>query len=220
RRRPSVSSTPAATTLGRRPPSSWRSSPGRAACAWTARPSSPRITLAPRFGSRPTRGSTSPSTPVSPHTSAPSRRAPAWWGPSQALRASAPLAGDPRYNERMAERHDRAGPVKAWIEPDRWAFVRAFPLQSAMFGLVTLGAAALALRVHPAFWALALFTWFRHAAAEASLRELWREGMLHPAMVLGGAAAGRIATLVRLEGERGVQDAVVISRIPRRWGKL
>jgi hypothetical protein len=31
---------------------------------------------------------------------------------------------------------------------------------------------------------------------------------------------GLLATLVRLESERGVQDAVVISRIPRRWGKL
>jgi|GEM_PF-6945870 len=112
------------------------------------------------------------------------------------------------------------GPVKAWIEPDRWAFVRAFPLQAAATGAALVLSMVLALRLHPVFWSLAVFAWFRHAAAEASLRELWREGMLHPARVLGGAASGLIATLVRLEGERGVQDAVVISRIPRRWGKL
>ncbi|MFT3927897.1 MAG: hypothetical protein QM778_35545 [Myxococcales bacterium] len=119
-----------------------------------------------------------------------------------------------------AQRHSRAGPVKAWIEPDRWAFVRAFPLQAASTGAALLLSFALAVGLHPIFWSLAVFAWFRHAAAEASLRELWREGMLHPARVLSGAASGLIATLVRLEGERGVQDAVVISRIPRRWGKL
>jgi hypothetical protein len=113
----------------------------------------------------------------------------------------------------------RAGPVKAWIEPDRWAFVRAFPLQATLSALGLVSSALLALSVHPAFWALTVFAWLRHASAEADLRELWREGMLHPARVLSGAP-GLIATLVRLEGERGVQDAVVISRIPRRWGKL
>src|SRR5690606_28360273 len=97
--------------------------------------------------------------------------------------------------------------------------VRAFPLQSAVFVVTTTCSAALALAVHPAFWALALFAWFRHAAAEASLRELWREGMLHPAMVVADAAGDMLATLVRLEGERGVQDAVVVNRVPRRWGK-
>jgi hypothetical protein len=120
----------------------------------------------------------------------------------------------------MAEGARRVGPVKAWIEPDRWAFFRAFPAQALLFLLATALSAALAFSVHPAFWLLALFAWFRQAAAEANLRELWREGMLHPALVLGGAAQGLIATLVRLESERGVQDAVVISRIPRRWGKL
>src|SRR3954447_10090191 len=115
---------------------------------------------------------------------------------------------------------DRVGPVKAWIEPDRWAFVRAFPLQAATTGAAMVLSFVLALSLHPVFWSLAVFAWFRHAAAEASLRELWREGMLHPARVLGGTASGLIATLVRLESERGVQDAVVISRTPRRWGKL
>ncbi len=114
---------------------------------------------------------------------------------------------------------DRPGPVKAWIEPDRWAFARAFPLQAALMGLAIAVSIGLAIVVHPGFWVLAVFAWFRHAAAEASLRELWREGMLHPARVLSGAKDGLIATLVRLESERGVQDAVVISRIPRRWGK-
>lgn len=118
------------------------------------------------------------------------------------------------------QNNDGVGPVKAWIEPDRWAFVRAFPGQAASTGVALLVSLGLALSVHPIFWSLAVFAWFRHAAAEATLRELWREGMLHPARVLGGKASGLIATLVRLEGERGVQDAVVISRIPRRWGKL
>ncbi len=119
----------------------------------------------------------------------------------------------------MVEVPDRPGPVKAWIEPDRWAFARAFPFQAALAALAIALSSGLAIAVHPGFWVIAVFAWFRHAAAEASLRELWREGMLHPARVLAGARNGLIATLVRLEGERGVQDAVVISRIPRRWGK-
>lgn len=119
----------------------------------------------------------------------------------------------------MVEVPDRPGPVKAWIEPDRWAFVRAFPFQAGLALLAISLSAGLAIAVHPGFWAIAVFAWFRHAAAEANLRELWREGMLHPARVLDGAKNRLIATLVRLENERGVQDAVVISRIPRRWGK-
>jgi hypothetical protein len=119
-----------------------------------------------------------------------------------------------RYNGVMSPEARPAGPVKAWIEPDRWAFMRAFPLQMAGFVLVTVVSVALAFAVHPLFWLLSLFALFRHAAAEASLRELWREGMLHPARVV---ARGFLATLVRLEADNGVQDAVVVSPLPRRW---
>ncbi|MDB4974517.1 MAG: hypothetical protein JWN48_2858 [Myxococcaceae bacterium] len=108
------------------------------------------------------------------------------------------------------------GPVKAWIEPDRWAFLRAFPLKS----LLLLGSAAvsatLGYALHPAFFVLTALSFLRHAAAEASLRELFRDGMLHPAVVLSGAR-GLTATLVRLDNEGRAQDAVVISRMPRRW---
>lgn len=116
----------------------------------------------------------------------------------------------------MSRTRPELGPVKAWIEPDRWAFVRAFPLRMALFVVVTVASVSLAFAVHPLFWTLCFIAMFRHAAAEASLRELWREGMLHPARVV---ARGFMATLVRLESEGGVQDAVVVSRLPRRWRK-
>src|SRR5690349_12930481 len=106
------------------------------------------------------------------------------------------------------------GPVKAWIEPDRLAFARAFPGQMALFVLSVVGSAVLAYALHPLFWGAVAFLLLRQASLEASLRELFREGMLHPAQLVAG---GRLATLVRLEGEAGVQDAVVISRVPRRW---
>ena len=114
----------------------------------------------------------------------------------------------------MSRTHPGVGPVKAWIEPDRWAFGRAFPVQMLLFVLITAVSVSLAFAIHPLFWTLSFLALFRHAAAEASLRELWREGMLHPARVI---ARGRLATLVRLESPGGVQDAVVISRLPRRW---
>ena len=107
-----------------------------------------------------------------------------------------------------------AGPVKAWIEPDRWAFWRAFPLQTAASLGVAVASVALAYVLHPIFWGLSFLSLFRHAAAQASLRELWREGMLHPSRVV---ARDCLATLVRLEGDTGVQDAIMISRLPRRW---
>lgn len=116
----------------------------------------------------------------------------------------------------MTEERTEAGPVKAWIEPDRWAFVRAHPVEATMsFAGLTLSV-LLALSLHPAFWIVATFAMFRQANAESLLRELWREGMLHPAEVLRDMP-GKLATLVRLEGHNGVQDAVVISRVPRRW---
>jgi len=116
----------------------------------------------------------------------------------------------------VSDERTAAGPVKAWIEPDRWAFVRAHPLEATLsFAGLTLSV-LLALSVHPAFWIVATFAMFRQANAESLLRELWREGMLHPAEVLQGVP-GKLATLVRLEGQNGVQDAVVISRTPRRW---
>jgi hypothetical protein len=113
-------------------------------------------------------------------------------------------------------RHERsqAGPVKAWVEPDRWAYARAFPVKTCVFFVIAVGSAVLAWAVHPLFWIATSVTLFRQAIADAALRELWREGMLHPARVLADRP-GLWATLVRLEGERGVQDAVVISRIPR-----
>jgi hypothetical protein len=116
----------------------------------------------------------------------------------------------------MSRERPVPGPVKAWIEPDRWAFVRAFPLRMALFVAVTVASASLAFSVHPLFWSLCFVALFRHAAAEASLRELWREGMLHPARVV---ARDLLATLVRLESDAGVQDAVVVCRLPRRWRK-
>ena len=114
---------------------------------------------------------------------------------------------------------ESAGPVKAWIEPDRWAFLRAFPLKSLLLLGAALVSAALGYAVHPAFFILTALSFLRHAAAEASLRELFRDGMLHPAVVLdvGQGARGLIATLVRLDHEGRAQDAVVISRMPRRW---
>lgn len=114
----------------------------------------------------------------------------------------------------MSETRDVAGPVKAWIEPDRWAYVRAFPLYALLSFLGVTASVVLALTVHPGFWIVATFAMFRQASAESVLRELWREGMLHPGQVL---REGRLATLVRLEGQKGVQDAIVISRVPRRW---
>jgi hypothetical protein len=113
-------------------------------------------------------------------------------------------------------RHERpkAGPVKAWVEPDRWAYARAFPLRTLLYFVVAVASAVLAWAVHPLFWIATSITLFRQAIADAALRELWREGMLHPARVLADRP-GLWATLVRLEGERGVQDAVVVSRIPR-----
>ncbi len=108
------------------------------------------------------------------------------------------------------------GPVKAWIEPDRWAYVRSFPGYALLGFLAVAGSITLAMTVHPGFWIVAMFAMFRQASSEAVLRELWREGMLHPAFVLCDVP-GRLATLVRLESQEGVQDAVVVSRAPRRW---
>lgn len=109
-----------------------------------------------------------------------------------------------------------AGPVKAWIEPDRWALLRAFPLKTLLLLLSAVVSAALGYALHPVFFVMCALSLLRHAAAQASLRELFRDGMLHPAIVLQGAR-GRIATLVRLDEDGRTQDAVVISRIPRRW---
>jgi len=108
------------------------------------------------------------------------------------------------------------GPVKAWIEPDRWAYVRSFPGYSLLGFLGVSVSIGLALTLHPGFWIVATLALFRQASAEAVLRELWREGMLHPALVLR-EVPGRLATLVRLESRDGVQDAIVVSRVPRRW---
>lgn len=110
------------------------------------------------------------------------------------------------------------GPVKAWIEPDRFAYARAFPLQMGLFVLSVVGSAALAYALHPLFWGVVVFVLIRQASLEASLRELFREGMLHPSLLIPGTG-GLLATLVRLSSEQGPQDAVVISRAPRRWGK-
>ncbi len=126
------------------------------------------------------------------------------------------------------------GPVKAWIEPDRLVFARAFPHRWLLFVLGVVACTALALSVHPVFWGLLGFVLLRQAAREASLRELFREGMLHPAQLLASDAGGRrlVATLVRLQAhgdERaaavdadprslvGARDAVVVSRAPWRW---
>jgi len=108
------------------------------------------------------------------------------------------------------------GPVKAWIEPDRFAYARAFPMQMALFALSVVGCASLAYTLHPLFWGAVVFVLIRQASLEASLRELFREGMLHPSLLIPGSD-GLLATLVRLSSEQGAQDAVVISRVPRRW---
>jgi hypothetical protein len=128
--------------------------------------------------------------------------------------ATLPAARRVRYAWRMAAAARAEGPVKAWIEPDRLAFARAFPGQMALFLLSVVGSAALAYALHPLFWGAVGFLLLRQASLEASLRELFREGMLHPAQLVPG---GLMATLVRLEGEGGTQDAVVISRAPWRW---
>jgi hypothetical protein len=114
----------------------------------------------------------------------------------------------------MSAEVPRGGPVKAWIEPDRWTLVRAEPLRAAMLLALALVSAALGYWVHPAFLALTALSLVRHASAEAGLRELFRDGMLHPAVVI---ARGMVATLVRLDQDGRHQDAVVISRMPRRW---
>ncbi|HEY6878037.1 MAG TPA: hypothetical protein VI299_08450 [Polyangiales bacterium] len=106
------------------------------------------------------------------------------------------------------------GPVKAWIEPDRWALLRAEPLRACGLIAAAFASVGLGFWLHPAFFVLTALTLVRHAAAEASLRELFRDGMLHPAKVV---ARGSIATLVRLDQDGRPQDAVVISRMPRRW---
>ena len=110
----------------------------------------------------------------------------------------------------------RTGPVKAWIEPDRLTFVRAFPGQSIWFFGFMVVAVLLAVRVHPLFWVLFSVLVFRQATMAAHLRALFRDGRLHPARLLPGTQR-LLATLVRLESEAGAQDAVVISRAPRRW---
>ncbi|MDB4990955.1 MAG: hypothetical protein JWN04_6133 [Myxococcaceae bacterium] len=116
----------------------------------------------------------------------------------------------------MSRPGEQVGPVKAWIEPDRWAFWRAFPLKSLLLLGAAAGSATLGYALHPVFFILTGLSFLRHAAAEASLRELFRDGMLHPSMVVEGAR-GLLATLVRLDNEGRAQDAVVISRMPRRW---
>jgi hypothetical protein len=116
----------------------------------------------------------------------------------------------------MSVDNSELGPVKAWIEPDRWALLRAFPGRALLLFASASAAGALGYTVHPAFFVLTALCLLRHAAAEASLRELFRDGMLHPALVLEGAR-GLIATLVRLDENGQTQDAVVISRMPRRW---
>jgi hypothetical protein len=113
-----------------------------------------------------------------------------------------------------------AGPVKAWIEPDRLVFARAFPWRMAAFVLAVVVCVGLATRLHPAFWGLLGFVLLRQASREASLRELFREGMLHPAQLVGSNESGQrlVATLVRLDSAQdGVRDAVVVSRAPWRW---
>jgi hypothetical protein len=120
----------------------------------------------------------------------------------------------------MSSEGDSSGPVKAWIEPDRWAFLRAFPLKSSLLLSAAAVSGALGYALHPAFFILTALSFLRHAAAEASLRELFRDGMLHPSVVLEGVVEGTpglTATLVRLDNEGRAQDAVVISRMPRRW---
>lgn len=107
-----------------------------------------------------------------------------------------------------------SGPVKAWIEPDRWTLLRAEPMRAVVLLGVALSSIALGFAVHAAFFVVTALSLVRHAAAEASLRELFRDGMLHPSMVV---ARGLIATLVRLDQDGRHQDAVVISRMPRRW---
>jgi hypothetical protein len=112
------------------------------------------------------------------------------------------------------------GPVKAWIEPDRLVFARAFPWRWAAFVLAVIACAGLASSLHPVFWGLLGFVLLRQASREASLRELFREGMLHPAQLLGPNEHGArlLATLVRLDSAQdGARDALVVSRAPWRW---
>jgi hypothetical protein len=106
------------------------------------------------------------------------------------------------------------GPVKAWIEPDRWTLVRAEPVRAGVLMALSMVSSALGFWLHPAFFVVTALSLVRHASAEASLRELFRDGMLHPAKVV---ARGMVATLVRLDQDGRHQDAVVISRMPRRW---
>jgi hypothetical protein len=112
------------------------------------------------------------------------------------------------------------GPVKAWIEPDRLVFARAFPWRWAAFVLAVIACAGLASSMHPLFWGLLGFVLLRQASREANLRELFREGMLHPAQLLGPNEQGArlLATLVRLDSAQdGARDALVVSRAPWRW---
>jgi hypothetical protein len=110
------------------------------------------------------------------------------------------------------------GPVKAWIEPDRLVFARAFPRRWLLFMLAVITSTGLALALHPLFWGVLGFVLLRQAAREASLRELFREGMLHPAQLLPAQGTGPrlVATLVRLDAaHEAARDAVVVSRA--RW---
>jgi hypothetical protein len=111
------------------------------------------------------------------------------------------------------------GPVKAWIEPDRFVFARAFPRRMAAFALALALCAGLAYALHPLFWGLFGFVLLRQTSHEASLRELFREGMLHPAQLLGtnDGSPRLLATLVRLQnGQEGARDALLVSRAPWR----
>ena len=117
----------------------------------------------------------------------------------------------------MSRAADALGPVKAWIEPDAWALLRAFPGRALLLLGAASASAVLGYVLHPAFFVLTGLALLRHAAATASLRELFRDGMLHPAVVVDSGARGLLATLVRLESDGQTRDAVVISRMPRRW---
>ncbi|MET0343378.1 MAG: hypothetical protein ABW252_20375 [Polyangiales bacterium] len=101
--------------------------------------------------------------------------------------------------------------------------IRAFPVRSLLLLGGAVGSAVLGWMLHPAFFVLTAVAVLRHAAAAASLRELFRDGMLHPAMVVQTGsvqrARGLLATLVRLESDGRTRDAVVISRMPRRWSR-
>jgi hypothetical protein len=110
------------------------------------------------------------------------------------------------------------GPVKAWIEPDRLVFARAFPRRWLFFLSGVIASTGLALGLHPLFWGVLGFVLLRQAAREASLRDLFREGMLHPAQLLPvqGAGPRLVATLVRLDAaHEPARDAVLVSRA--RW---